>query len=136
MQKGHSTCLHVTDFDHYIYIAAPTGFTQNDCSGFKMVLEQQMAQHVPVIRSVQVTMRENIYGFQGNTQSPYLKISVTDHKFINRLRTMLESGSVNYKGMWKLGDSGLLTFDSIQYVLRFMIDCKVRLSCAPKYFLC
>ena len=67
-------------------------------------------------------MRENLFGFQGNTKSPYIKITVTDPKFINKLRTTIESGSMNYKRMWKGVDGGILTFDSIQYVLRFMID--------------
>jgi DNA polymerase delta subunit 1 len=37
---------------------------------------------------------------------------------------MLEDVSANYKGLWRVadGESKLLTFDSIQYVLRFMID--------------
>ena len=72
-------------------------------------------------------MRENLFGFQGNQQSPYLKITVTDPKFINRLRTTIEGGNMNYKQMWKGVDGGILTFDSIQYVLRFMIDTGVRL---------
>jgi len=67
-------------------------------------------------------MRENLFGFQGNTKSPYIKITVTDPKFINRLRTTIEAGNMNYKQMWKGVDGGILTFDSIQYVLRFMID--------------
>lgn len=29
---------------------------------------------------------------------------------------------MNYKHLWKGVDGGILTFDSIQYVLRFMID--------------
>lgn len=69
-----------------------------------------------------MVMRENLFGFQGNQQSPYLKITVTDPKFINKLRTTIESGNMNYKQMWKGVDGGILTFDSIQYVLRFMID--------------
>lgn len=81
-----------------------------------------MAQHQPAIHSVQMTMRENIFGFQGNQPSPYLKITVTDPKYINRLRTTFETGGFNYKQMWKGLDGGILTFDSIQYVLRFMID--------------
>ena len=72
-------------------------------------------------------MRENLFGFQGNQQSPYLKITVTDPKFINRLRTTIEDGNMNYKQMWKGVDGGIRTFDSIQYVLRFMIDTGVRL---------
>ena len=71
-----------------------------------------------------MTLRENLMKFQGNQKSPYLKITVTDPKHINKLRTMLESGQrgLSYKGLWKGIDSGILTFDSIQYVLRFMID--------------
>jgi DNA polymerase delta subunit 1 len=67
-------------------------------------------------------MRENLFGFQGNQQSPYLKITVTDPKYINKLRTTIETGQANYKNLWKGVDDGVLTFDSIQYVLRFMID--------------
>lgn len=91
-----------------------------------------MAQHQPAIYSVQLVMRENLFGFQGNQKSPYIKITVTDPKFMNRLRTNVESGGANYKGLWKGADGGILTFDSIQYVLRFMIDCNVGtpLACA------
>lgn len=69
-----------------------------------------------------MVLRENLYGFQGNQKSPYLKVTVTDPKHINRLRTTIEKGGANYKGLWKGVDGGILTFDSIQYVLRFMID--------------
>jgi DNA polymerase delta subunit 1 len=70
-----------------------------------------------------MVLRENLFGFQGNQKSPYLKITVTDPKFINKLRSMIEAGQgLSFKGLWKGVDSGILTFDSIQYVLRFMID--------------
>ncbi len=121
-QTGHSVLLHVTDFLHYLYVAAPVSFTKNDCDGFKVYLDTQLAQHQPAIQSVQMVLRENLFGFQGNQKSPYLKISVTDPKFINKLRTTIESGNANYKALWKGVDGGILTFDSIQYVLRFMID--------------
>ncbi|KAF2432770.1 DNA polymerase delta catalytic subunit [Tothia fuscella] len=125
-ESGHSVLLHVTDFLHYLYVAAPVSFTQNDCQGYKNFLESQLAQHQPAIHSVQMVMRENIFGFQGNQKSPYLKITVTEPKFINRVRTTIEGNNANYKGLWKgAGDGGILTFDSIQYVLRFMIDCKI-----------
>jgi DNA polymerase delta subunit 1 len=112
---------------HYLYIAAPVSFVQSDCEPYKAYLETHLAQHQPAIYSVQIVMRENLYGFQGNTKTAYLKITVTDPKYINKLRTSIESGSANYKGFWKGAEGGVLTFDSIQYVLRFMIDTKVRL---------
>ena len=124
-ESGHSVLLHVTDFLHYLYVAAPVSFTKNDCEAFKVFLESALAQHQPAIFSVQMVLRENLFGFQGNQKSPYLKITVTDPKFINRLRTQIESGGANYKGLWKAAEGGILTFDSIQYVLRFMIDTKI-----------
>lgn len=78
-------------------------------------------------------MRENLFGFQVNTKNPYIKITVTDPKFINRLRTAIEGGNANYKGMWKGADGGIMTFDSIQYILRFMIDCNVCAGCRATY---
>ena len=121
-QTGHSVLLHVTDFLHYLYVAAPVNFDRSDCQGFKSYLETQLAQHSAAIYSVQIVMRENIFGFQGNEKHPYLKITVTDPKFINRLRSLIEQGNANYKALWKAADGGVLTFDSIQYVMRFMID--------------
>lgn len=114
--------LHVTDFLHYIYVAAPVNFQRSDLQGYKAFLETQVAQHQPAIQSVQMVLRENLYGFQGNQKSPYLKITVTDPKFINKLRTTIEGGLANYKNLWKGVEGKILTFDSIQYVLRFMID--------------
>ncbi|KAK5380408.1 DNA-directed DNA polymerase delta [Exophiala xenobiotica] len=121
-ETGHSILLHVTDFLHYIYVAAPVNFQRQDVEGYKAYLETQLAQHQPVIHSVQMVLRENLYGFQGNQKSPYLKITVNDPKFINRLRSTIEDGQGNYKNMWKGVEGKILTFDSIQYVLRFMID--------------
>ncbi|KAK4504717.1 hypothetical protein PRZ48_002679 [Zasmidium cellare] len=124
-EAGHSVLLHVTDFLHYLYVAAPVSFTKNDCEPFKIFLETAMAQHAPAIHSVQMVLRENLFGFQGNQKSPYLKITVTDPKYINRLRSTFKENNANYKGMWKATDGGILTFDNIQYVLRFMIDTHV-----------
>ena len=133
LQTGHSVLLHVTGFLHYLYVAAPVSFTKNDCAGFKTYLETQMAQTQPAIHSVHMVLRENLFGFQGNQRSPYLKITVTDPRSINRLRTTIEGGNMNYKQMWKGVEGGILTFDSIQYVLRFMIDTGVCLFSSPKF---
>lgn len=69
-----------------------------------------------------MVLREDLFGFQGNQKSPYLKITVTDPKHINKLRSMIEGAGLSFKGLWKGIDGGIKTFDSIQYVLRFMID--------------
>ncbi|KAK3325423.1 DNA polymerase family B-domain-containing protein [Apodospora peruviana] len=122
---GNSVLLHVKDFKHYLYVAAPVAFSAEDCPKYQAYLEAQLAMHQSVIHSVTLTMRENIYGFQGNTQNPYIKVTVTDPKFINRVRTTIEKGDANWKGMWKSVDGSIMTFDSIQYLLRFMVDCSI-----------
>ncbi|KAI1338971.1 DNA polymerase family B-domain-containing protein [Xylariaceae sp. FL0016] len=124
-QDGHSVMLHVTDFKHYLYVAAPVSFTPKDCEAYKAFLETRVAQHQPAIHSTSIVLRESIYGFQGNTQSPYIKITVTDPKFIPKVRSLIEKGDGNWKGMWKVVDGGIKTFDTLQYVLRFMVDCKI-----------
>jgi DNA polymerase delta subunit 1 len=114
--------LHVTDFLHYLYIAAPVSFTQADCEPFQAFLEKKLEQQHAAIYSVQIVLRENLFGFQGNQKCAYIKITVTDPKLINKLRSTIENSNANYKGLWKNVDGGVMTFDSIQYVLRFMID--------------
>ncbi|KAH8672572.1 DNA polymerase family B-domain-containing protein [Tricladium varicosporioides] len=128
-ETGHSVMLHVTDFLHYLYLEAPIGFSPQDCEPFRIYLEGQVAQHTPAIHSVQVVMRESLYGFKGNQQFAYLKITTTDPKHINNVRGTIERCGANWKGMWKprmRGDKASIeTYDSIQYVLRFMIDCDI-----------
>ncbi|KAL5119589.1 DNA-directed DNA polymerase delta [Pleosporales sp. CAS-2024a] len=128
-EHGHSVLVHVTGFMHYFYVAAPIGFQPQDCDAYKIYLEsecqKQLNQHSAVIYSVQMTMRENILRFQGNQKSPYLKITVCDPKMINRVRTMVSKGFANWKRLWPAREDGILTFDNIAYVLRFMIDTKI-----------
>ena len=114
----------MTGFQHYLYIAAPVGFDKSDCEPYRIFLETKLGQYQPMIQSVQVVMRENLYGFQGNKKSWYLKITVREPKSISRLRSSLESSAqnLNYKNLWSNTEAGLLTFDNIQYLLRFMID--------------
>ncbi|KAJ5083557.1 DNA polymerase delta catalytic subunit [Penicillium angulare] len=123
-EAGQSVLLHVTGFKHYLYIPAPIGFTPEDCNPYRAFLDMRLGLALGAIESVGVHLRENIYGFQGNEKSWYLKITVSDPKFIAPVRRQLETGAsqLNYKGLWGNLDGGLKTFDNIQYLLRFMID--------------
>lgn len=79
-----------------------------------------------------MVLRTNLFGYQGDSKSPYLKITVTEPRYINRVRSLIENGNANWKGLWKAADGGILTFDSLEYVLRFMVDTKVRLQSAAQ----
>ena len=79
----------------------------------------------PTVHCVDLVMRENIYGFQGNQKVPYIRITVTNPKYINGdngIREKCKSGTmIAYKGLWK-GFDKIATYDDVQYELRFMID--------------
>ena len=122
LKTGHSVLLHVTDFLHYLYVPAPLHFQRADCEGLEIHLDSTIGAGFHAIQSVQMVQRENIFGFQGNQKSPYLKITVTDPKYIKSLRVAFEETGVNYKGLFIGAEKGYPTFDSIQYILRFMID--------------
>ncbi|KAL3957715.1 hypothetical protein ACCO45_008293 [Purpureocillium lilacinum] len=98
-EQGHSIMLHVTDFKHYLYVPAPPMFKAQDAAAYKAYLETQIAQHQPVIHSVTMCPRESIYGFQGNKQSYFLKVTVTDPKFIPKIQGMswVEAPATKYK---------------------------------------
>lgn len=125
-QDGHSVLLHVTDFLQYLYVAAPIGFTRAHLDGYKNALDSKLSNgHEVAIQNIQIVLRENLYNYTGGQKSPYLKISVTEPKYASRLRGLIERGDANYKGLWPAGDGGIMTFDNIQYVMRFMVDTKI-----------
>ncbi|CAI6100323.1 hypothetical protein V2G26_008336 [Clonostachys chloroleuca] len=124
--KGNSVMLHVTDFKHYLYVPAPQSFQPKDCLAFKTFLDSKIGLPQQVIHAVAMTNREDIYGFRGNKPSPYLKVTVTDPKHIHKVRTAFETGEGNWKGLWNGAVDGIKTYDNIQYVLRFMVDCKIQ----------
>ncbi|UNI18992.1 DNA-directed DNA polymerase [Purpureocillium takamizusanense] len=128
-EQGHSIMLHVTDFKHYLYVPAPPMFKAQDVAAYKAYLETQIAQHQPVIHSVTMCPRESIYGFQGNQQSHFLKVTVTDPKFIPKVRFTIEKGMADWKRMWRARENGIMTYDNIQYILRFMVDCHIQGMC-------
>ncbi|KAI9801596.1 MAG: DNA-directed DNA polymerase delta [Sarcosagium campestre] len=125
-ENGNSVLFHVTDFLHYLYVPAPVNFAKSDCADFAAYLETRMAMPQQVIHSVQMVLRENLKGFQGNQKSPYLKITVADPKHISKVRSTIEKKDANWKGLWRVdAEDSILTFDNIQYVLRFMVDTKI-----------
>ena len=121
-EKGHSVLCYVTGFLHYIYVPAPDGFRNDQCRHYQVALEQQLAQNQTVIDHVEVKMAENLYGFQGNQKSPFLKIVLTDPKYAAKVRTMYESGIFRFDGA---PSGACVTFDNLPYVMRFMVDCEV-----------
>lgn len=70
-------------------------------------------------------MKQSIYGYHGNSKSPFIKIIVNDPKMIPKARAKLESG-LSVPGYDKPVVADMTYESNLAYLLRFMIDCKVR----------
>jgi len=115
---------HVTGFLPYFYIPAPIGFQNGHLNSFTQALERTVSRGQPVIDHVEIAMRENLWGYNGNQKTPFLKIVLNDPKNVARVRSAFEQGDVQFLDMFTNGPS--LTFESnIQFLLRFMIDTDV-----------
>lgn len=76
-----------------------------------------------VVQSVSIAMKRSLWGYRGDDIFAFLKITLTDQKFVSRTKTAFERGEVNFRSMFS---EAPMTFESnIPYTLRFMIDHKV-----------
>jgi len=74
-------------------------------------------------------MKRSLWGYRGDDIFAFLKIVVTDQKFVSRTKTAFERGEINFRSMFS---DAPMTFESnIPYTLRFMIDHKVRTVTLP-----
>ncbi|BFZ54093.1 DNA-directed DNA polymerase delta [Savitreella phatthalungensis] len=119
-EAGNSVLAHVTGFLPYFYVPAPNGFTPKHIQSFIRTVETCVGTADCISQQTTLVMRESLYGFQGNQKSPFIKIVVTDPKFLARTRTAFERGDISFNGMFP---GQIMTFESnLAYELRFMID--------------
>jgi DNA polymerase delta subunit 1 len=69
-------------------------------------------------------MKQSIYGYHGDTKSPYIRVTVNDPKDISKSKSKVEQG-ISVMGLARPCQSDTTFESNISYVLRFMIDCKV-----------
>nr|AAA35303.1 DNA polymerase delta [Schizosaccharomyces pombe] len=121
--NGNSILVHVVGFLPYFYVKAPVGFRPEMLERFTQDLDATC--NGGVIDHCIIEMKENLYGFQGNEKSPFIKIFTTNPRILSRARNVFERGEFNFEELFPVG-VGVTTFESnTQYLLRFMIDCDV-----------
>jgi DNA polymerase delta subunit 1 len=65
--------------------------------------------------------KRSLWGYKGDSVSPFIKITVSDTKSYPKVRNAFERGEVVFKDFFD--GASLMTFESnIAYTLRFMID--------------
>jgi hypothetical protein len=83
------------------------------------------------IHSISVANKRSLWGYKGDSVSPFLKITVAELKSYPKVRGAFERGDVTFRSLFD--GSAMMTFESnIAYTLRFMIDHKVS-WCAPRW---
>lgn len=79
------------------------------------------------VHSITVANKRSLWGYKGDSVSPFIKITVADVKAYPKVRGAFERGELQFRSLFE--GQALLTFESnIAYTLRFMIDHHVRLS--------
>jgi DNA polymerase delta subunit 1 len=86
------------------------------------------------VAAVSLANKRSLWGYKGDSVSPFIKITVVDTKQYPKVRNAFERGEVQFKDFFD--GSSLLTFESnIAYTLRFMIDHHVRTRLILRSFL-
>lgn len=116
---GHSVLCNVVGFKHYFYVPAPRGFP-TEFDDFTPYLNTIYPGHVD---SVEISMKESIWGYTGGKKIPFLKITLTNPRWASKVRTGFERGEINYQNLFD--PNGCTTFDNLQYLLRLMVDRKI-----------
>nr|BAO20824.1 DNA polymerase delta catalytic subunit [Thereuonema tuberculata] len=128
--NGNSVMCHVHGFAPYFFVPAPPGFTDNHCRGFKDALNKTVLNDMrsnkdnitETVLAVEITLKENMYGYHGNRKVPFLKVTMALPRLIAPARRLLNDG-INIPG---LGQHAMASFESnIDYEIRFMVDTNV-----------
>ncbi|TIC02451.1 ARM repeat-containing protein [Wallemia mellicola] len=121
-QDGYSVMANVTGFLPYLYIAAPRGFTKEECEGFSGYLNATFGNNGKrIVADMEMHTKRSLWGYKGDEKSPFIKITFVDQRSMTRVRdkcTLLDFSTTN-----KPYDASKES--NISYDLRFMIDKKV-----------
>ncbi|KAI3647326.1 hypothetical protein MP228_007547 [Amoeboaphelidium protococcarum] len=122
---GNSVLCHVHGFFPYFYVPAPPNFNPSHLMEFTRSLNQNVeGAGGQAVLLVELMKKKTIYGYYGQEDSTFLKITVSSPKLISKARGILESGAFHFPGFPHAVT--LPGFESnIAYELRFMIDCKI-----------
>ncbi|KAK7098957.1 DNA polymerase delta catalytic subunit-like [Littorina saxatilis] len=128
--EGNSVVAHIHGFHPYFFVPAQPNFKKEDCGKFKDALDGAVKRDmrsnreevVHTVLAVDYVMKESIYGYHGNRQIPYLKITMAIPRLIAPSKRLLEQGFTcpGYPAY------GYQTYESnIDFEIRFMVDCNV-----------
>ncbi|ORX48063.1 hypothetical protein DM01DRAFT_1377023 [Hesseltinella vesiculosa] len=122
-RNGNSVTCHVEDFLPYFYFAAPNGLKKADMPSVKQALSSALGDQ-NMISSVELVMKQSLYGYRGEAKSPFVKVTVFDPRSISKVKVKIEDG-VMFPSLNRRYSADTTYESNLAYVLRFMIDCHV-----------
>ncbi|EIW67930.1 DNA polymerase delta subunit 1 [Tremella mesenterica] len=119
-QNGNSVLAHIHGFKPYFYVAAPSGFLNKDLDPLKDMINSTVTSLGPAVHSCIVVNRKSLWGYRGDDQVPFIKITCTDPKNLPKVKGAFERGQIDFNGLFP---PEIMTYESnIAYTMRFMID--------------
>lgn len=113
--QGHSVLCNVVGFMHYFYVPVLGSFREDHLPPLKKYLEENFES----VYDIQIASKTSIWGYNGDSTLPFLKVTVSNAKHIAKLRTAFERGHIHFGEFF---NGGVMTYDNINYLLRMMID--------------
>lgn len=100
--EGNSVCCHVHGFVPYFFVTAPNGFNESHVRPFKEALNRVVMADLrsnkdglqEAVVKVEMTWKQNMFGYRGDEAELFLKITVTLPKLIAACKRLLEKESV------------------------------------------
>lgn len=128
---GNSICCHMHGFHPYLYAPAPSGFQVSHLPGFRKALNAALVADiknnylniVDAVLNVELMEKSSIYGYQGNTKIPFIKIVVAIPKLVAAAKRLMEKGDMPIPG---IGCQVIKAFEAnIDFEIRFMADAHI-----------
>ena len=123
--EGHSVLAHCYNFEPYLWVEAPAGWSPFHAESLRDVLNQMLAQSTKkdnTIVRIETHMKQSLLYFTGGALKQFLRIVVQLPQHVPRLRSIFTERGLYFPALWD-GGRVFPTYESnVIFPLRFLVD--------------